>query len=153
MNQGIIITNYAKDIELWNDPNESLLPIEELVSLIKGARIVVCQRYHMAVISLANNIPFIQVLKDVCGDKRYYYTKTMGTIEKILHGLTFDEAIFFQMDFSNAMLKISEDLENIYIIQKTLFREIKKENEIKELANRKAFIETEILGGLNLEKK
>jgi hypothetical protein len=148
MNQGTLIKKGAKNIELWNNKSDVFLPIDDIIMLIKGAKFVLCQRYHMTVLSLANNIPFIQVLKDVCGDKRYYYTKTMGTIEKVLNKLSFDETIFFEFEYLNAMKRVSEEFDKLCSIQRTLFGEKKKENEIFEYSNRTSFIKNQILSHL-----
>ncbi|MBB1023685.1 MULTISPECIES: polysaccharide pyruvyl transferase family protein [unclassified Dietzia] len=54
------------------------LRLEDARELIRTAELVVCERYHAAVVALANRVPVLHSLRDVSGDKRYYYSKSLG---------------------------------------------------------------------------
>jgi hypothetical protein len=142
--QGDLIARCAEKIHLWNRADDAFIPINDLVTLVKGAKFVLCQRYHLVVLALANNIPFVQALKDVCGDKRYYYTKSMGTIEKILDGMEFDEDLFFNLNFNEAMRRVASEFCDLRMAQLSLFGEKKRLNENAEYQNRISYIDREI---------
>lgn len=54
------------------------LRLEDARKVIEGAALVACDRYHAAVVALANRIPVLHSLRDVSGDKQYYYSKSLG---------------------------------------------------------------------------
>ncbi|MET3861671.1 hypothetical protein ABIE38_002607 [Dietzia sp. 2505] len=58
--------------------DRGFLRLEDARKLILNADMVLCERYHAAVVALANRVPVLHALRDVAGDKRYYYTKSWG---------------------------------------------------------------------------
>ncbi|MBA5746967.1 hypothetical protein H3232_07190 [Aerococcus urinaeequi] len=40
---------------------------------------MITSRYHALVLSIANKVPILSMMKDGVGDKRYYYNKKGGT--------------------------------------------------------------------------
>lgn len=127
-------------IHMWNQEVMEYMPIEELAYLVKNASFVLCERYHLSVFSLAANTPFVQVLKDVCGDKRYYYIKTMGILKKILCGEEFQDSLFLQTSLHDALLLLGESITELEARQKQLFRQSKQKNEKEQYEVRKEYI-------------
>lgn len=58
--------------------SRGFLRLEDARSLIRGSELVLCERYHAAVVALANGVPVVHALRDVAGDQRYYYSKSSG---------------------------------------------------------------------------
>lgn len=54
------------------------LRLEDASTVIGGAQLVACDRYHAAVLALSRRVPVVHSLRDVSGDKQYYYSKSMG---------------------------------------------------------------------------
>lgn len=141
--QGELLEKECK-LRLYN-LEQGFLPIEEAIDIISNARFVICQRYHLFVLSIANNIPVIQLLKTVCGDKRYYYNKSIGMLEGIFSSQAFDESYFLELDAKNAFDKVVDKLDNIICTQKQLFNNLKRQDEDEMLDKRIRYIRKNIL--------
>lgn len=89
------------------------LPVQDAVQIIKGAKLVISTRYHALVIALAFKIPIVTVLKDVMGDKRYYYNKNRGMLDVAFKDIPFDERIYLKLDYLEALRFISDDYKKI----------------------------------------
>ncbi|WP_396027408.1 polysaccharide pyruvyl transferase family protein [Aerococcus urinaeequi] len=50
-----------------------------LLHILLHAEMVITSRYHALVLSIANKVPILSMMKDGVGDKRYYYNKKGGT--------------------------------------------------------------------------
>ena len=147
--QGDFIKKLAPTVSMWNEESFNFLPIEELCYLVKNAKLVVCQRYHLMLLSLANNIPFLHILKEVLGNRQYYYIKSSGLLRKMLEGIEYQEELFLVDTFEKMMKILIVGLEDIIQLQnKVLDSSIKKENEYKQLVIRQQFIRKYIKGKL-----
>lgn len=147
--QGDFIKKLAPTVSMWNEESFNFLPIEELCYLVKNAKLVVCQRYHLMLLSLANNIPFLHILKEVLGNRQYYYMKSSGLLRKMLEGIEYQEELFLVDTFEKMMKTLIVGLEDIIQLQnKVLDSSIKKENEYKQLVIRQQFIRKYIKGKL-----
>ncbi|MCH5268225.1 MAG: polysaccharide pyruvyl transferase family protein [Lachnospiraceae bacterium] len=104
--------------------------IEDIQHLVQDAKFVLCQRYHLFVLAMANNIPAMNILKDVCGDKRYYYSKTNGLLRQIFSNQDYDQGLFMTDHISTALEQIASGLYEIQTRQREFF------NDKKELAER-----------------
>ncbi len=142
--QGKMIEEAVPEIRMWNAQDMEYLPIEELVCLVQNASFVLCERYHLSVLALAHNTPFMQVLKDVCGDKRYYYIKAMGILEMFLEREKCQAAQFLQTSFQDALLLLRENITETEQKQKRLFNENKRRKEEAQREIRKAYIQTHL---------
>ena len=93
----------------------------------------------MLVRCLANNIPVRQVLKDVCGDKNYYYTKAMGILSKIFNRGDIEEKIFLGLDFWNELVNVQENYKKYITSINSLYA--KRLDENKEWRTRHIYID------------
>lgn len=142
--QGEYLKKYNCNIELYKF-NNGFLPIEDAEILIKNAKLIVCHRYHLFVRAIANNIPVIHILKNVYGDKRYYYNKGIGMLNNILSNQEWSEFLFFSLDIESVFDKILNSLYDIVNSQKELFN-IKKTDKEKILSQtRNEYIKNNIL--------
>ena len=116
-------------------------PIEQINSLVSNAKFVVCQRYHMFVFSMANKTPAIHILKDVCGDKRYYFTKTYGLLTQVFKNQSIQENLFMKTDLKEALNEIVENFHEIIDYQKLLFNDKMRLNEEQMRKARKKFFD------------
>lgn len=107
--QAEFLQKYIENLDIWTLEEDVLPRICDIEILIKNAQFVLCQRYHMLVRSLANNVPVRQVLKDVCGDKNYYYTKAMGILSKIFDREDIQEGEFLGLDFWDELSNIQQN--------------------------------------------
>ena len=142
--QGEYILKSNCEIMLY-DLNLGFLPVEEACNVIKNAELIICQRYHLFVLSIANNIPVIQIFKDVCGDKRYYYNKSVGMLCNILFEQEWSESLFFSLSIESAFKNIMHNYYDIISAQKNLFNSKKKESEKRLLNKRLEYINRNIL--------
>lgn len=109
------------------------LPIQDLVDLIKNAELVICNRYHALVFSLALGTPVINIMKKVCDDYRYYFNKNYGVLEYVFSGLEFNELDFLNLDLKEALNKVQNELKNIIEKQKQLYDSSRYSLNMKEL--------------------
>src|SRR5690606_40104733 len=58
---------------LFDITDRGYLPIEDAVAIVRHAELVISSRYHAVILALSVGTPFVSVLKDVLGDKQYYY--------------------------------------------------------------------------------
>ncbi|MGH0052371.1 MAG: hypothetical protein ACQ5SW_03140, partial [Sphaerochaetaceae bacterium] len=58
--------------------------------------------------------------------------------------IPFEESVFFELSFPSAMVRIIRDFTTIVTKQMQLFGNKKIDNEIFELANRRAYLKSEI---------
>lgn len=47
--------------------------IQDILHILRHAEMVITSRYHVLVLSIANKVPILSVMKDRVGYKRYYY--------------------------------------------------------------------------------
>ncbi|MEY8675295.1 hypothetical protein AALI59_03510 [Thomasclavelia cocleata] len=98
----------------------------------------------MFVFTVANNIPVIQILKDVLENKTYYYTKSKGVLNQVFKDQYYDEELFFSLSVKECFNSVINNLEEITFNQNKLFNEQKKENEEIMQKKRNKFLNTKI---------
>lgn len=123
--QADCIKKFIPDMNVYKFKENGFLPVSEAIQIISGAKFVLCNRYHLFVFAIANNVPAVQILKDVCGDKRYYFCKGYGMLKEIMAGQYFDERDFFELSVLGAINNVKENLSNIIKKQTQLFNEQK----------------------------
>ena len=133
--QAKFLQKHTENLDIWIIAEDILPNISDIEMLIKNAQFVLCQRYHMLVRSLANNIPVRQVLKDVCGDKNYYYTKAMGILSKIFNRGDIQERMFLGLDFWNELVNVQENYRKYIRYINNLYKKKLEENERKTRQN------------------
>ena len=99
----------------------------------------------MFLVSIANNIPTIQILKNVCNDKRYYYSKSNGLLKQVFSNQYYDETLFLKLDIESAINYIINNFDEIIKKERKLFNSKKKKSEKEMLENRKKYIEKNII--------
>lgn len=138
LNQAHAVKRLAPDVKVIDIVEKNgYLPVEMAHDLIKNAQFVVCQKYHLFTLCVANNVPVVQILRDIWGDKRYTYSKSVGVLAKVFENQVWDEGRFFVSDISK-LKYVSHQLPGLIKHQKQLFNEKKSEREFdeKEVRNR-----------------
>ncbi|MGH2116693.1 hypothetical protein [Aerococcus sp. L_32] len=79
------------EIILIDYTDKGYLPIQDAVQILVQAEMVITSHYHVLVLSIANKMTIISVMKDEVGDKGYYYNKNDGLIQQVFDGLDIDE--------------------------------------------------------------
>lgn len=144
MDQAIYLKTMLNNYTYYDIDSIGYLPIEDTVDLIKNAELVVSSRYHALVVALSVGTPIVSVLKDVLGDKRYYYNKNLGMLNQALKDIDFDERDYLRLDYLEALEFISEHFEHIVSVQKSNFNNIYEKN-IEELnLQRESFLDRNI---------
>lgn len=65
--------------------------IQDVLHIFCDVEMVIRSRYNALVLSIANKVPILSVMKDRVGDKIYYYNKIEGGIQQVFDGLDIDE--------------------------------------------------------------
>lgn len=109
MDQGRLLKRCCPELKLYDVERAGFLPVEDAVRLIRGAQLVVANRYHALVLAVGAGVPAIQVLKDVCSDKRYYYSKGYGVLKEVFRSIPFDEREYLKTSLPIALEEISKN--------------------------------------------
>ncbi len=120
------------------------LPIEDAIKLIKNAELVISSRYHALVVALSVGTPIVSVLKDVLGDKRYYYNKNLGMLNQALRDIDFDERDYLRLDYLEALEFTSEHFKHITCVQKNNYNYVYKKNMENLKHERESFFDRNI---------
>ncbi|WP_102194375.1 polysaccharide pyruvyl transferase family protein [Microbacterium aurantiacum] len=113
VDQGRLLAERLGDVEMFDITGRGYLPIEDAVALVRDAELVISSRYHAVILALSVGTPFVSVLKDVLGDKQYYYGKNVGALEGVLEGQPHDLRDYFFMDYVEALDAVVDDFEGI----------------------------------------
>lgn len=119
------------DLIIWHFDGRLYRSVEDILYVVKHAQFVVCQRYHLFLFAIANNIPVCQILKTVCGDKRYYYSKSNGLLRQVFQNQTYKESVFFVHEMGKGLSDIFNDYNILFAEQRKLFNEKKRESEAR----------------------
>ena len=139
-NQGKYLCSKIDELKYFTINNDKFLRIEDTLGIVKGASFVICNRYHLFVFAIANNIPVIQILKNVLGNKTYYYTKSKGVLNHVFKNQDYEENLFFTTSTEECFNFVSDRLHQIIEKQNRLFNDLKIENEKLMIERRKEFI-------------
>lgn len=131
--QGNLLKEKIENLDFFSIDDHKIPKVEDIENLINHAEFIICHRYHMFVRSLANNIPVVQILKDVCESKNYYYTKGIGILSKMLPETK--EEMFFRIDYWETL----EEIQKFYQEKRYDFKKIYEDSmkAIKEAEQRK----------------
>ncbi|MEW6992718.1 polysaccharide pyruvyl transferase family protein [Colwelliaceae bacterium MEBiC 14330] len=97
------------------------LKIEDAITIISNAKAVLCNRYHALVLSLQNQVPVVNIMKEVY-DYRYYYNKNLGVLTNIFAEIDFDENLFLKLDPTETLSWFSKNLEAVINQQSDLYK-------------------------------
>lgn len=100
--QGRYLKERIPELILVDYSDKGYLPIQDAVNILRHAEMVITSRYHALVLSVANQVPILSVMKDEVGDKRYYYNKNGGLIQQVFNGLEVDETRLMKRNFTEA---------------------------------------------------
>ncbi|WP_136042844.1 MULTISPECIES: polysaccharide pyruvyl transferase family protein [unclassified Microbacterium] len=113
VDQGEYLASRLAGVETFDISGRGYLPIEEAVSLVRNAELVISSRYHAVILALSVGTPFVSVLKDVLGDKQYYYGKNVGALQGVLEGQPHDVRDYFFMEYVDALTAVVDDFDGI----------------------------------------
>ncbi|QEE16061.1 polysaccharide pyruvyl transferase family protein [Promethearchaeum syntrophicum] len=126
--------------------NNRPLKIAEAYSIISNSEMVISNRYHAFLIALANQVPAISILKNVSGDKRYYYNKNYGLIREIFEGIPIRILDFLNDDIIGVFIKLKSSFQDIIQSQKEIYSsDIYKNNLENHLRIRNDYFKKRIL--------
>lgn len=128
-NQGRLVARSFDDITVYDISKMGYLDILDANFIIKNAEFVVCNRYHAFLLAIANNVPVLHFLRDVCGDKRYYFNKSYGLLKNIFKNQIFNETDFFEGSLFEAIERCMNEYLEIQKKQKCLFNSEKIKQE------------------------
>ncbi|MCM1288214.1 MAG: polysaccharide pyruvyl transferase family protein [Clostridium sp.] len=127
--QAIFLKDRIPELKYFDFGNLKYRQIEDVQCLVKNAEFVICQRYHLFCFAMANNTPAINILKNVCGDKRYYYSKIEGLLRQIFPQREYKQDLFMANDISDCLKQMKENLCFVSDLQKRFFDESKQNAE------------------------
>lgn len=138
--QGEILAE-LHDIIVWDFNNGIYRKIEDVLYIVRHSQFVLCQRYHLFLFSIANNIPAYQILKNVCGDKRYYYAKSNGLLKQVFCNQKYKQYDYFAHDLIEGLHRIVNDFKSIVQMQLSRFNHKKEIAERQMEQRRRKYIE------------
>lgn len=121
MHQAEYLSGILNNFEFINISQKGYLPIQDATEIISNAELVISSRYHALVVALNVGTPTVSILKDVLGDKRYYYNKNSGMLRLALSNTDFDERFYLRLDYLETLNYIKENLSEIINHQKNNF--------------------------------
>lgn len=102
----------------WVDiRGKGYLPIEDALSIIRGADLVVSGRYHALVLALAVGTPVLSVLREVAGDLGYYYSKNAGVLRAAREGAAVRERDYLTSSMAEAFERAGTGLDDVRLTQ------------------------------------
>lgn len=119
--QGEYLAARLPGLETVDISGRGYLPIEEAVSLVRNAELVISSRYHAVILALSVGTPIVSVLKDVLGDKQYYYGKNVGALRGVLEDHPHDLRDYFFMEYVDALEAVIADCDGIITRQRTAY--------------------------------
>lgn len=119
--QGRFLKQRIPEIILIDYSDKGYLPIQDAVRILGQAEMVITSRYHALVLSIANKVPILSVMKDEVGDKRYYYNKNGGLIQQVFDGLDIDETRLMKRNFTDAFELVKENFTDLVAEQKNRY--------------------------------
>lgn len=144
MDQALYFESTLNNYTCYNIDSIGYLPIEDATVLIRNAELVISSRYHALVVALSVGTPIVSVLKDVLGDKRYYYNKNLGMLNQALNGIDFDERDYLRLDYLEALDFISEHFEHITSAQRNNYNNLYEKNMENLKQKRESFLDRNI---------
>lgn len=121
--------------------DQGFVSIEMLNQIVSHAEIILCQRYHLFLTALTHNIPCVQALKEVCGNRRYYYSKAKGLLRQVFANQLISEEAFLVFDFWEGLQSVKDNYEKIVALQKTFYNAYKLAAEEKMYRKREALLQ------------
>ena len=99
---------------------DNYLKLDDAISMIKNAELVICNRYHALVLSVTTKTPVINIIKPV-GDYRYYYNKNAGLLDNAFGSENIDYNDFISESLQQVYEVIAGDFDNMLNTQNTLY--------------------------------
>lgn len=118
--QGQLLHEKIPQIEFESEGGQ-ILKIEDMNNIVKNAKFVVCQRYHLFLTAITHRIPVIQILKEIQGDYQYYYCKAKGLLEQVFSNQCYNDSTFLRLNIWDTLQDIELNFNTICMEQRALF--------------------------------
>lgn len=99
---------------------DNYLRLDDAISMIKNAELVICNRYHALVISVTSKTPVINIIKPI-GDYRYYYNKNAGLLDNAFGSENIDYNDFIAESIADVYEKVQSGFDCLINKQLALF--------------------------------
>lgn len=99
---------------------DNYLKLDDAISMIKNAEMVICNRYHALVLSVTVKTPVINVIKPV-GDYRYYYNKNAGLLDNAFGSENIDYNNFILESLDSVHSMVVNNFDSFIASQKALY--------------------------------
>ena len=113
MKQGRYLNSQLKHFDIYDISRKGYLPLQDAIKIIKNSELVISTRYHALILALSNKIPGVNVLRDVMGDKRYYYNKSSGILRKVFKNIYYNEKYYLGLDYVETLNFVTENYDDI----------------------------------------
>ena len=110
---------------------KKFVPIEDTVSIIRGAELVLTGRHHAAVIAMWTHTPFVLKLDN--NRHHYAYNKAYGVYSTFTTNIQYDESLFIKTEWSEVFECIEKHCENILNLQKKVFENVEYDKNYQKL--------------------
>ena len=122
-----ILNSYLVDIQ-----KNRFVSVEDTVSIIEGAQLVLTGRHHAAVVAMQAHTPFIVKLDK--GRQMYAYNKAYGVLNCFMRNICFEDSLFIRSEWQDIFDCVSDCCDEIIQKQKTVFASSVFQNNEKEMA-------------------
>ena len=136
--QAKLIEDRVKGVEIAY--NSERITIEDIGAIVRTSELVICQRYHLFLTALSNDIPCVSLLKPVMGDYRYYYCKVKGLLDQVFSNQNYQESIFVRCGLWDELEYCLNNADMIIEEQQKLFNSQKVSAEDCLLKRREKFL-------------
>lgn len=99
---------------------DNYLRLDDAISMIENAELVICNRYHALVISVTSKTPVINIIKPI-GDYRYYYNKNAGLLDNAFGSENIDYNDFIAESIADVYEKVHSGFDCLINKQLGLF--------------------------------
>lgn len=129
--QSKLLNKNVPDSVLIDIDEKKFVSIEETISIISGAKLVLTGRHHAAVIAMQTHTPFILKLDN--NRHHYAYNKAHGVLSTFTHNISYDESIFIKNEWDEVFDSIENDGEDIIQQQKSVFESQEYKNNVRDM--------------------
>ena len=117
--QSSMLNKLVPDSILIDIHKKNFISIEDTLSIISGADLVLTGRHHAAVVAMQTHTPFILKLDNNRHD--YAFNKAHGVFSMFTEGIKYDETIFFKNEWKDIFESVENHCQLIIRSQKALF--------------------------------
>lgn len=133
--QSIMLNKLLPNSILIDINKKKFVSIEDTLSIIGGADLVLTGRHHAAVVAMQTHTPFIIKLDNNRHD--YAYNKAHGVFSMFTENIEYDETIFIKNEWKEVFELVENHCKLIISSQRSLFHQKKYEENRKQLYQRR----------------